>query len=128
MIIQCNLEFNSSNQTGSLWISKHFCIIYSTELYELLTFVRAEKVREHIFFYYQLCIVNYWNHSYQCCPTKQLTSVCVNILLPQWNDPHYTAWIKMQYKQCYYRSAYERLLMDVFQTSVLWKHWFKCKH
>lgn len=110
MIIKCNLEFNSSNQTGSLWISKHFCLIYSTELYELLTFVRVQREREgerEQIVYYQLCIVNYWNHSYQCCPTKQLTSVCQYLSAPV-NDPHNTAWIKMQYKQSDHRSAYKR--------------------
>lgn len=101
MIIKCNLEFNSSNQAGSLWISKTFLYNLFHRIIWIINFCESrEKVREQIF-YYQLCIVNYWNHSYQCCPTKQLTSVCVNTLLPQWNDPHYTAWIKKQYKQCY---------------------------
>lgn len=56
MIIKHNLEFNSSNKAGSLWVSKHFCIIYSTELYKLLTFMRVERERK-------LSAINYalWN-------------------------------------------------------------------
>lgn len=43
MMVKHNLEFSSPNNAWSLWVSKHFCIIHSTDLYELLTFMRIER-------------------------------------------------------------------------------------